>query len=268
MFCKDDSLTYLNHLGYNVISLPRENIEPLLVIGGKKKKLEVLGPLSHFVLGASYVPTVKYDQTASKITSKKTNKLDSRLGIELMNKYLSALDATSGKLNVGYEKAVEIEIVFENVLYDSVYITDIDDYLSSATPKTKTLLMECINEEGEAHIITETIKSNSFGVIAYDKDKHELNLDIKGIQSLLGGGSGINVSKDENLKVSYQGDKFLKFGFKAASFWMQEDNNGEAQFRLKMDKGTLVMKGKAPVEGKQSHDVLFAQHELLDVDFI
>jgi len=36
MFCKDDSLDYLNHLGYNVVKLPREKIEPLLVIAGKK----------------------------------------------------------------------------------------------------------------------------------------------------------------------------------------------------------------------------------------
>jgi len=265
MFCKDDSLTYLNHLGYNVISLPRENVEPLLIIGGKKKKLEILGPLSHFVEEPASVPPIKYDQTTGKITSKRTSKLDSRMGLELMNKYLSAMGAASGKLNAGYEKAVQIEIVFENVLSDSVFITAIDDYLSSAKPKTKTLLMDCINEEGEAHIITETIKSNSFGVIAYNSSQQVLDLDVKGIQNLLGGTGGINVSKDETAKVSYQGNKFLKFGFKAASFWVEEDVQGKAHFRLKIDTDNLAMKGATAGE-KPRHEVLLAKDELIDLD--
>jgi hypothetical protein len=31
--CKDPSLTYLNRYGYNVVTLPRTGLEPLLVLG-------------------------------------------------------------------------------------------------------------------------------------------------------------------------------------------------------------------------------------------
>jgi len=135
MFCKDDSLDYLNHLGYNVVKLPREKIEPLLVIAGKKQGLEVLGPLSHFVVDASSIPPVKCNEETAEISSMKTNKLDSSLGIDLMNTLLSAMGAAGGKVNLGYQKTGQIEITFDNVLSDYVYPTDIDDYLLSGKQK-------------------------------------------------------------------------------------------------------------------------------------
>jgi hypothetical protein len=266
MICKDDSLNYLNHIGYNVIKLPLENIKPLLVIGGKKTGLKVLGPLSDFVLDAQYSPEVIYGGEAPKITGKKSNKLDLGLGLDLMNRLLSAMGAVSGGIDVKYEKASQIQIVFENVLSDYVYPTEIDKYLLSGKPKTESLLTEWIDEDGEAYIITETIKSNSFGVIAYDKSGHSMEIEVSGIQDLLGGSAKINPSKEGSNEILYKGEKLLAFGFRAISFSIHKDD-GVPKFKLTPAKKPLVMRGMRGGATDQQGNVVFAREELLEIDF-
>lgn len=265
MFCKDDSLTYLNHLGYNVVKLPRESINPLLVIAGKKKGLEVLGPLSDFVLDGQPLPPVIHNEEIPSITSKKTNKLDAGLGVSLMNTFLTAMGAVSGGIDLNYQKASQIQIQFKDVLSDYVYPTGIDKYLSSATPPKHSLLREWVDEQGEAYIITRTIKSKSFGVIAYNKDGYPIEIDIKGIRDLFGVSGKISPSREETNEIVYQGEKSLVFGFQSISFSIEGDKENP-KFKLNQSNGPVAMKGKGGGVTEQGN-VLFARNELIEIDF-
>lgn len=266
MICRDDSVNYLNRVGYNVIKLPKENIKPLLVIGGDEKGLNVLGPLTDFVLQAQYTPDVVCEAEAPNITGKKSNKLDLGLGLDLMSRLLSAMGAASGGINLQYQRADKIQIVFENVLSDYVYPTEIDKYLLSGKPKTKSLLADWIDEDGEAYIITGTIKSKSFGVIAYDQSGQSLEVDVTGIQDLLGVSGKVNLSRESSNKILYQGEKLLVFGFQAISFSIQQDD-GVPKFKLTPTNEPLVMKGMRDGEVDHHGNVIFAKNALLEIDF-
>jgi hypothetical protein len=265
MFCKDDSLTYLNHLGYNIVRLPRENIIPLLVIAGEKDGLEALGPLSDFVLNGQPFSEVIYNEKIPDIASKKTNKLDLALGLDAMNRLLSAMGAVSGGLNLNYQKAVQIQILFNDVLSDYVYPTTIENYLSSNRPKNDSLLKEWVDKKDEAYIITRTIKSKSFGVVAYDKSGYPIEIDINGIQNLLGGSGKINCSKEGENTIKYQGKKYLVFGFQAISFSIKEDKES-AKFKLTRSNKPTAMKGKTGDVPEQGN-FLFDRNQLLDIHF-
>jgi hypothetical protein len=263
MFCKDDSLTYLNKLGYNVILYPRENVQPLLVIAGKKP-LTVLGPLSDFTTGATYSPKVVRGQPAPTITGKKTNKLDTSLGLELANRLLSAMGASAGKLDVGYQHASKIEVFFENVLSDSVFPTEIDKYLLSGRPVDQSLLMESIDKEGRAFVITETIRSNSFGVAAYDERSVPIKVNVAEIKGLLGASAGVSISGTGDHHLSFQGQVFLAFGFRAIGFTVIKDQAGP-RFDLTVSARPVAMKGGATEP--QSESVVFRRNELLELEF-
>ncbi len=270
MFCKDDSITYLNNLGYNVVKLPRENIKPLLVITGEKGKLEPFGHLSDLIIDARYEPSVIYNEEMPTITGKKSNKLDMKVGIDLLDRLLLAMGTTSLGIEAAYKNIDSIRIIFKNVLSDTILPIEIDKYLSSGRPKTGGLLDSWIDSKGKAYLITETIKSNAFGVIAYDKNGYSCKIDVSGIEDILGGSGEIRLSIEQNNTVFYEGKKFLVFGFKALYFWI--DKNQESPvFRLAKTKDQLVMKGKynyANVSGKyQYQHVLLARHALLEIDF-
>jgi hypothetical protein len=47
--CQDNSVTFLQSLGYNVVRLPREGIDPLLLLNGGNN-LNILGYISDIML--------------------------------------------------------------------------------------------------------------------------------------------------------------------------------------------------------------------------
>jgi hypothetical protein len=230
--CKDNSLTFLNGIGYNVVRLPRVGIDPLLVLGGGKKNLTILGPLSDIVLSASVpLPTITTDQPAANINGLKSNQIDIDVGLKFLETILSAMGAGNAKLKVAYKKVNKIEFQFENVLVDSVLPFSMAKYLQGAKPDMTHSMVDNFDEEGEAFLIMETIKSNALGTTAYDNHGVKVDLDIDAIQNIIGGAANVSVTKDETLKLSYRGTQSLRFGFKASPMWAQV-NHGVPKFRL------------------------------------
>jgi len=229
--CKDNSLTYLNGVGYNVIRLPREGIDPLQLLSHGGNALEILGPLSDLVLSGPPAPLVTSDTPAANVNGKRTDKLELGLGLNFLDKILSAMGAPGASLKMAYSKAKSIEFEFENVSVDSVNITAIGQYLKGAKPDIANPIIEMLDEEGEAYVITETIKSNSFGAIAYDSTNSTIDVDVAGIQQAIGVNTKVAVLKDATRKVSYKGAKLLRFGFKAIPVWVLIES-GSSYFRL------------------------------------
>lgn len=229
--CKDKLLTYLNDSGYSVVRLPRVGINPLLVVGGEKKNLEIFGPLSEIVLNGGAIPQVTADKQAANITGKKTDKFEIGFGIKFLDKLLSAFGIVGANLDAAYHQAHTVEFEMQNVKVDSVFPTTVGNYLSEAKPNITHPLIESFDEENEAYVIFETLKSNSFGVTAYDDRGTTVDIDVANINNLLGASSKVNASGDRTRKVSYQGDKFLSFGIKVFPVWV-EITAGKARFRM------------------------------------
>jgi len=166
---------------------------------------------------------------------------------------------------LAYQQANTIEFVFEDVLVDSVYPTALAKYLSTVKPNIASPIIDDLNEEGGAFVITETIKSNRFGVVAYDQKGAVIDVDVAGIQNVLGATSKVSVSKDAIGIVSYIGQKFLRFGFKACPIWV-EIESGNAKFKLSPPKGHLTLRMMVPTsltDPNEPTTVLLARDTLL-----
>lgn len=240
MWCKDKSVSYLNELGWNVVRLPKENINPLLVLSRSNGYLEILGELSDFVIkGKSRPPKIVRDQAVAEISSLETHKFELGIGLKFLEKFLSLVGASGLGLEESLKNAKSIQFIYQNVLTDFVHPAKIAKYLSSVSPDVSSPLMEHIDEEGEAYIITDTLKSNTFGIAAYDEKGAKIDLDISALKQLLSADPHIEVSKDEEKVVSFKGDKFLRFAFKAISIWV-EIRDGKASFRLGKPEGPIT----------------------------
>ncbi len=91
MRCKDDSLDYLNSVGYNVVRLPREGIEPLLVVGKQQEKATVFGPIKDLVQQSTQeLPTINKNLQVANISGLKSSKLEFGIGIKFLQVLLSA----------------------------------------------------------------------------------------------------------------------------------------------------------------------------------
>lgn len=94
-----------------------------------------------------------------------------------------------------------------------------------------------------------------------------MEVDIKGIQDLLGVSGKITPSKESTHKVVYKGEKLLVFGFQSISFSIEGKDKEEPKFKLTPAKKTVVLKGKESRESDQARNVLFTRHELLEMNF-
>src|ERR1700755_489460 len=91
--CKDPSLTFLNQFGYNVIRLPRTGIEPLHGLG-RDETTQLLGPLSSVWQSTVAVPGPNAPRSAVDVNGQKTDKIDLKVGLKILENALKAFGAT------------------------------------------------------------------------------------------------------------------------------------------------------------------------------
>ena len=73
--CKDPRLTYLNSIGFNVVKLPRADVQPLEVLGRDDKSLDNLGRLSTHWKSSVPEPKAAPPSPAANINGQKTDRI-------------------------------------------------------------------------------------------------------------------------------------------------------------------------------------------------
>lgn len=230
--CKDKSLSQLEKMGYNVINLPREDIHPLQVFTRPKGNFERYGEITEFVIeDQPETPRISKNEDAANIKGLRTDKFEFGAGFKILEKYLSSIGGGEIGLETIFKNTDSIQFIYQNVKIDSVLPAKIRTYLSSVNPKDS--MMDIIDEKGEAYIITEILKSNAFGVDAYDSKGAKINLSLPEIKEIFKANFNIEVSKDYENVVSFEGKNFLCFAIKPAVVWV-EKVDGKALFKLGM----------------------------------
>jgi hypothetical protein len=222
--CQDNSVTFLQSIGYNVVRLPREGIEPLLLLGGGNN-LNILGFISDIMLEEpAPLPQIDADLQAANIEGLKSSQFEVGIGVKFLEKLLSAMGAGSVSLEAVYKKANQVEFQYQNVKNDRIFPLSVARYIRVAKPDVTSLVMDEIldmTRENPAYLIIETLKSTSFGVTAYDSTDAKVGIDLGALKELLDIHPNLQVSINDKLTVSYQGDKELRFAFKAVPLWIE-----------------------------------------------
>lgn len=268
--CKDQAIDYLNRLGYNALRLPKEGITPLLVLSRNPSTSvsSLFGHITDMVEEPDQpLPKLWNNLEAGTISGLKTNRLDLNFGISILNTLLSAINAKSAGIEAVFNAASTIEFEYENVLYDNVMPASVSNYLRRVTPFIDDSLLSQFNEQGEAYIIIDVLKSNSFGIRAYRENASGIDLNVSALQDVVGATSKVSIEKKSDLKISFKGEKPLGFGFKACPIWV-ENIDGKLRFRLNPDTNQAIdFRGSAdttPEAEEELIPVLIAPNELME----
>src|SRR6185369_6928488 len=133
--CKDPSLTFLNQFGYNVIKLPRTGIEPMHVVG-RDETTQLLGPLSSVWKSTLPVPTPNAPRSAADVNGQRTDKIDLKFSLKILENALKAFGASVPSLGFAFKKARNISFEFTNVTSTTVEPFDAGNYLSAGDLNT------------------------------------------------------------------------------------------------------------------------------------
>lgn len=109
------------------------------------------------------------------------------------------------------------------------------------------------------------LTSNAFGVVAYDKNGIELDLDISALKQLLSATPKVELSREEKNVLYFKGDKFLRFAFKAIVVWV-EIEDGKAKFKFNKPAGPIAPMKALPstlVDSNEPTYVIFGRNTLV-----
>jgi hypothetical protein len=260
--CKDPKLTYLNSLGYNVVRLPREGIDPLDVLGRENGSIDNLGPLDLVWTTTGAPPKIAGPQVVPNVNGEKSEQLDFSVGIKILEGILKGMGATLPMLSGAFKQAKKIQLQFVNVQGFSVRPLEIGNYLQKGDLNLDNNVAAHFftEEDAQAFIITEVLKSNAIEVIATDSHGQSISADLPKISKMVGGNVKVEATGQGTLKFVHQGGKDpLTFGFKVFAIWFE---NGRWVIRgVKPDAGLPL--GQPGEEEEQGRPILFKENGLL-----
>jgi hypothetical protein len=214
--CKDPSLTYLNQYGYNVVTLPRTGIEPLLVLG-RDRSLTTSGALATVWNTSSSLPIPGKPNRAANVEGQKSEKLDLSIGLKVLANALSAFGATTPSVDFAYQAAKKVQFTLTNVWSVGIAAFEVGEYLSNGDLKLSNPIVSRFfeDENSTAYIITEVLMSDSVSITATDSSSMEVAVDVPAISNVVGANVKVGTSNEGSKTVTYKGPEMVTFGFKA-----------------------------------------------------
>lgn len=260
--CNDPRLTYLNHLGYNVVRLPRKGIVPLGVIGRDGKSKSWLGTIDTIWQSPTPPPTPGEAQAVAGVQGSRTNDLDLSLGLDILKNALNGIfGATAPSIDFAYKQTKSIQFVFRDVRSVGIDPFVLGNFLASGDIKSGNPFVKRFfdgQKNVEALIVTEVLQAKSIGVIGKQSAGTEIALDIPQIQAALGTKVSVKAANSSNTDITYEGPEYLAFGYKPFSI---KRVGGEWQIAgVEADAGHAFAVGEAMKP-------IVEQHELIDLHF-
>jgi hypothetical protein len=213
--CKDPTITFLNQFGYNVVKLPRTGIEPLHLVGRDDTK-QLLGPISSVWKSAIPVPQPNPPRVAANVNGQRTDKIDLKFGIKILENALRAFGATVPTLGFALKDAKSVTFQFVNVTSTTVDPLDAGNYLAAGDLNTQNPVVEHYFGDGaEAFLIVDVLKSDSVSVTASDENGKDISLDVPAIQATVGANVTVGTTTSSNATLTFQGKEAVTFGFAA-----------------------------------------------------
>ena len=241
MTCKDKSITYLKSCGYNVIRVPKADIQPLQIFVSERGILKPLGQLSTILNpGEIPLPSVKQDQVMAGIKGKRTNDLSIGVGISILGNIIGAMGGSKLGLESKFSKARTIAFEFVDVLEDSIEIAKLDQYLANADVNPHSRQLAQLLEADEIFVTTATIKSNKFTIEVKKKNNVDAGVTVPEIKEVVGGNVEVKTSADAENKIAFEGKVPLGFGFQAVQL-IYEDGQYKTFDHLDAGEGAVAM---------------------------
>jgi len=266
--CKDKSVKTLNGLGYSPIKLPKsdEYYYPLLWICRQNGGLSRIGRLSNIVQGSAPMPAITPNQAVASISGLSTGQIELGLGLSFLEDILNFFSAQTIKLDAAFKNAKNIEFTYVDVLDDSVFPVELGNYLQKEKPNGSCSYFNKVQEQDQSFIITEILKSKSLKIAAYNESNVKLDLDLGAIKKLLNIAPKVNVQSVDSKTISFSGDKYLAFAFKAICLWVEKNSSGDQFFKFspERDAGPLRLAATPP----ESNYIYFLKNEPVEISEI
>jgi hypothetical protein len=219
----DPTTSFLKPLGYLVVKLPRATIKPLQLFEKRKEELVIkLGEPSELfeVPGKVPLPSIQMNKPTANISGQRSCDLAFDVGFSMLSGIISNFGGSALGLEPKYQQAKSISFQYEDVLEDSISRIELDKFLNNAVIcQSCSKWITSLLENDKVLIITDTIKSCRFTVLAKDSKGNGVDFQVPELQQIVGGKIAVSSHGKTSSAITYEGKKSLVFGFKAVKLF-------------------------------------------------
>jgi hypothetical protein len=115
---------------------------------------------------------------------------------------------------------------------------------------------------GRLYVLTRTIKTNKFTVKAEGSGGAEVALDVPAIKEMLGGRVQVSAESDSAGTVTYEGEKYLTFGFECFEVGVAEGT----LTMMSATAGSVALSSEPGATTPRADPILLDPVGLLDLD--
>lgn len=222
--CSDPLVSILKSVGYNIIRLPKADVQPLQLLYQNGKNLERLGSVTKLLItGQSIsVPRISKNTQAVSISGTQTGQMKIGFGLSLLGTIIGAMGGSSLGIEAEYQSAWTAVFEFLDVLEDRIEIIDLDKYLGDADINPAGIYSSKLLEADKLFITTAVIKSAKFTFEARDGNGAGMGVNVPAIQNIVSGNVKVGKESGSSTKISYKGKIPLVFGFQAVRLFYND----------------------------------------------
>ena len=234
MFCSDTHIGALKKQGYSIFRLPRDDVDPLQLVIRSGPRYERIGEVSSLLTSrTNLVPEISRGARCAAISGTVTRRVNSGLGLHILDDIVAAMGATSASVDAVFHDIDKLAFEFRDVLEDSIDITKLDQFLSSASIVRGSRHVATLLHASEICIVTATVMSNKILVVASGSKSTDLGVKVSATQNTIS--PQVTMKLESADTVSFTGKKPLVFGCKAIRLFYE---NGEYTAFRPIEPGT------------------------------
>jgi hypothetical protein len=216
----DPFVNALKSFGYNIVRLPKADIQPLLLLSKNGDNLDRLGTVTKLLTPGETIaaPKITADVSAANLNGSRTGSMKIGLGLSILGNIIGAMGGNMG-VEAQYQQAKSAVFEFQSVLQDQIDIVELDQYLGDADINPASVFVSKLLDADKLYVVTATIKSSKFGFEAKTSSGAEVKVNVPVIQQVVGGNVTVGGDSATTSKLTYEGKIPLIFGFQAVQLF-------------------------------------------------
>ncbi len=218
----------------NILKVPEERFLPLVTIFRANRKNRYWGDLSQIVEGdvLDLYETISQSRM-SDVSGKISRSTNVAVGLKILEGFLKGFGLPATSIAAQFAGASKVAFSFKNVVRHYIAPASMVEFLNGTPLDTnRSDVQQVIGGEAQLYVIDSIITSSDFSIHVTASNSNNLNLDIPAIQGLVAqSNTAINVQKETDTALTFQGDKGLTFAF--TCLLLQIDPAGRVTLRPK-----------------------------------
>ncbi|PKL60643.1 MAG: hypothetical protein CVV33_01640, partial [Methanomicrobiales archaeon HGW-Methanomicrobiales-4] len=180
---------------------------------------KVLGPITGFIEKPSAPPLQIRTEDKPDISDSMKKNADASFQVgtsELLTKYLNFIFTVN--TTISYQGIDEMEIKFDTVTSDSVYIIDVHNFIGGAKITSNKGAQDLCTKDKKCFVIYDILKASEIEISFKKGGVAAQKTDIDVILKSTNFGSSGKFGENEDGKIQYKGETPLPFAFKGLPF--------------------------------------------------